>query len=376
MKKRILAIIGTRPEAIKMAPVVMKLQEDCGFEPLVCATGQHRELLQDALGIFGIRPDSNLDVMKPNQDLFALTARLMDGLMEAFRKFRPDGVLVQGDTTSSFAGALAAFYENTWLGHVEAGLRSGDRRNPFPEEMNRILADRLSSACFAPTGRAAAFLRSEGIADANIHVTGNTVIDALLWVRNRTKKQQGETIIPGLEKAPLEGRRIVLVTCHRRESFGEPIRHILEAVKAIAAKRDDVAVIYPVHPNPNVLQAASEVLSGARNVQMIRPVPYVEFVALMDMAYLVLTDSGGIQEEAPSLGKPVIVLRDTTERPEGVEAGNAVLAGTDRDSITEHALRLLDDEKAYRAMAHAANPYGDGRAAEKIIGIVKTSLGG
>lgn len=364
---RVLTVFGTRPEAIKMAPVVRALADDPSCEGLVCVTAQHREMLDQVLDLFAIRPDRDLDVMRENQDLAQLTAAVVTGMMDVLAELRPDRVLVHGDTTTTLATSLAAFYARIPVGHVEAGLRTGDMARPYPEEMNRRVADTLADMHFAPTERARANLLAEGTDPASVFVTGNTVIDALLDVAGRLKSdpalQRDMTArFPFLDPA----RRLVLVTGHRRESFGEGFERICEALATLAA-RDDVQIVYPVHLNPNVQEPVNRHLGNLENVHLLAPLDYLPFVHLLAHCHVVVTDSGGIQEEAPSLGKPVLVMRDVTERPEAVEAGTVRLVGTDVGRIVEETARLLDDEDHYRAMSRAHNPYGDGQAAERIL---------
>lgn len=360
----VLSVFGTRPEAIKMAPVVRELRRHPGqIESLVCSTGQHREMLDQALQLFQIRPDYELAVMRPDQSLAHLTATLIEGLDEVAAKCRPDWILAQGDTTTVLAAAIVAFYRGIRFGHVEAGLRTGDKRRPFPEEVNRRLADVMADAYFAPTERARRALLAEGCPDGDIYVTGNTVIDALLDIAARDYRW---------EEGPLaelpHDRRLVLITAHRRESFGGPFRELCQAIADLAAQFADEGVhfVYPVHLNPNVRRPVNELLSEASNVTLLEPLDYLSLVQLMKRATLILTDSGGIQEEAPSLGVPVLVMRETTERPEGVEAGVVRLVGTRRETIVSEAARLLCDVAAHRAMASGANPYGDGLAAQRL----------
>jgi len=360
--KKILFVFGTRPEAIKLAPVIAGFSEHPNFVARVAVTGQHRGLLDQALGAFSIEPDYDLDVMRAGQSLFDSTSRILAALEPVLAAELPDLVMVQGDTTTTFCGALAAFYANVPVGHVEAGLRTGDPRQPFPEEMNRVLTGRLAALHFAPTEAAARNLRGEGIAPNRIFVTGNTGIDAVLGVRDRLKsgalRAEG---LPALDAS----KKLVLVTAHRRESFGAGFEQICEALKRIA-ERGDVEIVYPVHPNPNVAGVVERKLGGVPGVRLIEPLAYVPFVDLMRRAYLLLTDSGGIQEEGPSLGKPVLVLREKTERPEAVEAGTAVLVGTDPARITAETVRLLDDSGEYHRRSRIHNPYGDGRASSRI----------
>lgn len=367
--KRIFTVFGTRPEAIKMFPVIQALRRIAGVEVCVCVTAQHREMLDQVLDIAQITPDIDLDVMTPNQTLDALLARLVTGLGEVFDADRPDRVLVHGDTLTTMAATLAAYFRKIPVGHVEAGLRSGDIYHPWPEEVNRKVAGAVADLHFAPTETAAAALRAENVPAERIHVTGNTVIDALLATKARIDESPSLTagLDPLVER--FAGRRIVAVTSHRRENFGEGMRAIAEAIAAIAT-RPDVAVIFPVHPNPQVRSAMEPLLGGLSNVALIDPLDYPHFVRLLAEADLVLTDSGGVQEEAPSLGKPVLVMRETTERPEGITAGTAKLVGTDKDRIVTEIFSLLDDSEAYSAMARAHNPFGDGLAAQRIAEIV------
>ena len=364
----VLSIIGTRPEAIKMAPVVRELQRHPDrVRSVVCATGQHRQMLDQVLDLFQIRPEFDLDLMQPNQSLSALTAALLKGLDGVIDEVHPDWVLAQGDTTTVMVAAIVAYYHNVRFGHVEAGLRTGDKRRPFPEEINRRLADVVSDAFFAPTERARQALLREGTNDAEIHVTGNTVIDALLDVAARPYNWSA-----GPLAALPQGKRLVLITAHRRESFGQPFRDLCHAIRTLAADfaAEGVHFVYPVHLNPNVRAPVNEILAGIGNISLIEPLDYLSLVHLMKRATLILTDSGGIQEEAPSLGVPVLVMRDTTERPEGVEAGVVRLVGTQPDRIIGEARRLLRDPLAHAAMAGRANPYGDGKAAERIVSVL------
>ncbi len=367
--KRIMTVFGTRPEAIKMFPVVHALRAQPGIEARVCVTAQHRDMLDQVLDIAQIVPDVDLDVMQPNQSLDALLARLVTGLGEAFDREKPDRILVHGDTLTTMAGTIAAYFRKIPVGHVEAGLRSGDIYQPWPEEVNRRVTGVVADLHFAPTEAAAAALKAENVDTSRIHVTGNTVIDALLATQAQlTARPQ---IASGLDAlaARFAGRRIVAVTSHRRENFGDGMRNIACAIAQIAA-RPDVAVIFPVHPNPNVRSVMDTELAGLTNVAMIDPLDYPHFVRLLDMCELVLTDSGGVQEEAPSLGKPVLVMRETTERPEGIEAGTARLVGTDPLRIVSEILSLLNDKAAYSAMSRAHNPFGDGKAAQRIARVI------
>jgi UDP-N-acetylglucosamine 2-epimerase (non-hydrolysing) len=362
--KTVAVVFGTRPEAVKLAPVVAELRRHADLRVRVVATAQHREMLDQALAVFGVAPDVDLDLMRPGQMLPDLTARLVTALAGAFDAERPDVVLVQGDTTTAFAGALAAFYARVPVGHVEAGLRSGVPDDPFPEEANRRLVGVLADLHFAPTPRAAANLRREGVPEDRILVTGNTVIDALLGV------------VRSLPTAPApNGRRHLLMTMHRRENWGGPIRDVCAAVREVLDARPDVDLLFPVHRNPLVREEVGSALAGHPRVELAEPLDYGELVRALRDCTLVLTDSGGIQEEAPTLGKPVLVLRRTTERPEAVEAGCARLVGTEKAAVREALLRLLDEPAAYAAMAHAANPFGDGRASERIALALRQRLG-
>lgn len=372
--KRLLIIFGTRPEAIKLFPVVQALSAVPGLTVRTCVTAQHRGLLDQVLAIAGIAPDIDLDLMTPGQSLDALTARLLTGLGGVLDAERPDRVIVQGDTATAMVGALTAYYRKVPVSHVEAGLRSGDIYQPWPEEVNRRIVAPIADQHFAPTETAAAALRRENIDPAAIHVTGNTVIDALHATRARIEADP--SLAAGLDgiAARFAGKRIVLVTTHRRENFGDGMAGIAGAIARIAA-REDVAVLFPMHPNPNVV-AVMETMLGARdNIARIDPLDYPHFIRALDMAELVLTDSGGVQEEAPALGKPVLVMRETTERPEGVTAGTAKLVGTDPDRIVSEISTLLDVPSAYAAMARAHNPFGDGHAAARIAGIVAHGFG-
>ena len=360
--KTVLCVVGTRPEAIKMAPVILALRSEPWARVRVVATAQHRQMLDQVLGLFAITPDVDLDLMRPDQDLADLTARMLVALDATLSAERPDVVLAQGDTTTVLATGIASFYRRVPFGHVEAGLRTGDLGNPFPEEMNRTLASRLARVHFAPTAAARASLVNEGIDDKAIHVTGNTVIDALLQVAERD--------VP--IGVPLDPRkRLVLVTAHRRESFGAPLRAAFGALRTLAARNADVQILYPVHPNPNVSGPAREILGGQPGIVLCEPLEYGPFVSAMKRASFVITDSGGVQEEAPALGKPVLVLREETERPEAVAEGVVKLVGTSAERILAEAQRLLDDGDAYRAMARGVSPYGDGHAAERIVGVLR-----
>ncbi|ALH82299.1 non-hydrolyzing UDP-N-acetylglucosamine 2-epimerase [Sphingopyxis macrogoltabida] len=366
---KVMTVFGTRPEAIKMFPVVHALRDRSDIDVRVCVTAQHREMLDQVLHIARIVPDIDLDVMQANQTLDGLLARLVIGLGEAFDAEKPDRILVHGDTLTTMAATLSAYFRKIPVGHVEAGLRSGNIYHPWPEEVNRKVAGAVADMHFAPTETASAALRAENVAADRIHVTGNTVIDALLATKARIDEEPA--LAAGLDPiaARFTGKRIIAVTSHRRENFGDGMRAIAEAIAALAA-RPDVAVVFPVHPNPHVRSAMEPILGNLPNVALIDPLDYPHFVRLLCLSELVLTDSGGLQEEAPSLGKPVLVMRETTERPEGIAAGTARLVGTDRDRIVSEIFSLLDDEGAYAAMARAHNPFGDGTAGTQIAEIV------
>jgi len=363
-----MVLVGTRPEVVKMAPVVMELHRRSDFACLLVSTGQHREMLAQALAVFDLEPDEDLKVMREDQQLPELTARLVEGLAGMIRKHRPDAVLVQGDTTTVLAGTLAAFYERVAVGHVEAGLRTGDFDAPWPEEMNRCLADRIATWCFAPTDVARDNLLREGVPSERVFVTGNTVIDALLWVR--AKVRDTAPALPDDLAEFVARHRTILVTAHRRESFGEAFESMCRAMLRIVERWDDVALLYPVHLNPNVREPVNRMLAGHDRIRLIEPLAYEPFVWLMDHSTFVLTDSGGVQEEAPSLGKPVLVMREVTERPEGVASGTARLVGTETDRILTEVTLLLDDADEYARRAQIANPYGDGQAAKRILDVL------
>jgi UDP-N-acetylglucosamine 2-epimerase (non-hydrolysing) len=365
--KKILLIFGTRPEAIKMAPLVKTLQAHKAFEVKVCVTAQHRQMLDQVLNLFDIQPDFDLNLMRPGQDLSDITSGVLLGLKPVLAQWRPDAVLVHGDTSTTFAASLAAFYQRIPVGHVEAGLRTGNLYSPWPEEANRKLTSVLAQWHFAPTATSRSNLLKEGVPSSAIHVTGNTVIDALLQVREKIVnspqlRQQFAQDFSFLDPR----KRLVLVTGHRRENFGGGFERICQALTRIAKNHADVQVVYPVHLNPQVQEPVRRLLGDIGNIHLIEPLDYLPFVYLMDKSTLILTDSGGIQEEAPSLGKPVLVMRDTTERPEAVEAGTVKLVGTDADKIATEASTLLTDVQAYQAMAFAHNPYGDGQACQRI----------
>lgn len=363
---RILTIFGTRPEAIKLFPLVHALEADPRFISRVCVSGQHRDMLDQVLAIAGLAPDHDLDVMQPGQTLDMLTANLLSGLGQVMDAEKPDWVVVQGDTATAMAGALAAYYRKIPVAHVEAGLRSGNIHHPWPEEVNRKIIGTIARLHLAPTETSAEALRRENVAPETIHVTGNTVIDALHWITRRIGQEPA--LAGGLAEleARFSGKRIIGVTSHRRENFGGGLEAIAAAIREIA-RRDDVALIFPVHPNPNVRAVMDGALAGLPNIAMIEPLDYPHFARLLDICYLMLSDSGGVQEEAPALGKPVLVMRETTERPEGVAAGTARLVGTDSRRIVEEVTRLLDDEAAYAEMARAHNPFGDGRSVGRIV---------
>ena len=371
---KILVVFGTRPEAIKLFPVVAALQADPRFVPIVCVSAQHRGMLDQVLQIAGIVPDYDLDLMKPDQTLDALTAALLTGLGGVMDVVKPTRVMVQGDTATAMSGALAAYYRKIPVDHVEAGLRSGNIYQPWPEEVNRKIIGQIASLHFAPTDVSAKALTDEQVNPARVHVTGNTVIDALHWVTARIAAEPA--LASGLTEieARLAGKRIIGVTSHRRENFGGGLENIAEAVRQIAA-RPDVAVIFPVHPNPNVRKVMDAALAGLPNVALIEPLDYPNFARLLGLAEVMLTDSGGVQEEAPALGKPVLVMRETTERPEGVTAGTAKLVGTDTKVIVTEMFNLLDDKAAYENMARAHNPFGDGHAAQRIVELLGNEIG-
>jgi len=370
----ILTIFGTRPEAIKLAPVIKALEKRSTFRSRVCVTGQHRELLDQVLSVFDIRPDSDLNIMRKGQSLFDITIQSLEALEDVLKHEKPDIVLVQGDTTTAFVASLAAYYLQIRVGHIEAGLRTFDKYNPFPEEINRRLVDVVSDFCFAPTDTARDNLLREGIPRERIFVTGNTVIDALFMTRKHLSGEKTDKHFRNLFRREynirLNGKRLVLVTGHRRESFGPAFESICRGLKQIAVNNEDVCIVYPVHLNPNVRTPVYQILGDISNVYLIPPLEYVPFVWLMARCYLILTDSGGIQEEAPSLGKPVLVMRKVTERPEAVEAGTARVVGTDDTRIFAEAQRLLDDKGVYQQMSQAVNPYGDGRAAGRIVAVL------
>lgn len=386
--KRILLVFGTRPEAIKMCPLVKKFQEyPETFETVVCVTGQHREMLDQVLRIFDVKPDYDLNIMKQGQDLYDVTARVLVGMRDILDTVKPDVVLVHGDTTTSMAAAMAAFYRQIPVGHVEAGLRTHNMYSPWPEEMNRQVTGRIAEYDFAPTPLSRQNLLDEGISEEKITVTGNTVIDALYWVVMNVMEKGYKPSDPLVASLPQDDRRMILITGHRRENFGEGFISMCTAIRDLARKYPEVDFVYPMHLNPNVRKPIREVfgemagqaghddhvsqgnvaLGSTRNLFFIEPLDYLDFVYLMSRSYIVLTDSGGIQEEAPGLGKPVLVMRDTTERPEALDAGTVRLVGTDYEKIMSEVSALLDDRKHYETMSHAVNPYGDGRACSRIV---------
>jgi len=367
---KIMTVFGTRPEAIKMAPLVKKLNEDPEIESVLCVTAQHRQMLDQVLELFELTPDYDLNIMKPNQTISMITANVLTGLEPVLQKEKPDMVLVHGDTSTTFVTALACFYQQIPVGHVEAGLRTYDKYSPFPEEINRVLTGHIAELHFAPTERNRQNLLAERISDDDIVITGNTVIDALLQVADKPYEFEDET----LKSLDFVNKRVICVTCHRRENLGENMEQIFTALRDIAAEFDDVEIVYPIHMNPKVREIAGRIFEGAGNIHLIEPLQYQPFVNLMAKSYFIVTDSGGMQEEAPSLGKPVLVVRKETERPEAIEAGTVKLAGVERDTIYAMAKELLTNQEAYDAMAHAANPYGDGTACDQIIAALKEKL--
>ena len=376
MPYKVLTVFGTRPEAIKMAPVVLALQASTALESRVCVTAQHRQMLDQVLGLFKITPDYDLDLMRPNQDLYDITSRILLGLRDVLDDYQPDLVLVHGDTTTCFAASLAAFYKQIPIGHVEAGLRTGDMQAPFPEEANRSLVGRIARLNFAPTESSQANLQRENVASDSITVTGNTVIDALLWVKSRLAEYDDavwrEAVTPRVfERLQDTDRKLILITGHRRENFGQGFVDLCTAIKLLAEAHSDWEFVYPVHLNPNVQKPVFDILSGLDNVSLIDPQDYLPFTWLMNRSSLILTDSGGIQEEAPSLGKPVLVMRSVTERPEAVDAGTVRLVGTDQQAIVEHVEAVMMDDAVYQSMSKAHNPYGDGQAAGRIVEVIE-----
>lgn len=369
--QKALSVFGTRPEVIKLAPVIKQLEAHSRFQSVACATGQHKEMMKQMLQVFEIEPGYDLEVMEEDQSLTGLTGRILSGVDDVIECESPDIVLVQGDTTTAFTTALAAFYNKVPVGHVEAGLRTGKKYDPFPEELNRVLADSLSELYFAPTEENKDNLLKEGVPEAAIYVTGNPVIDALFYILDREKDSGVDENFPLDFPSNLsEGRFLILVTAHRRESFGRNLSEICRALRKIAARYPSATILYPVHLNPNVARIVKEILGEVKNVKLTAPLSYTSFVKAMQLARVILTDSGGIQEEAPSLGKPVLVMRNTTERPEAVKAGTVKLVGTDSERIVAETARLLDDPDAYSQMAGITNPYGQGDSAERIVEIL------
>jgi UDP-N-acetylglucosamine 2-epimerase (non-hydrolysing) len=368
---KILLVFGTRPEAIKMAPLVDKLKNDHRFDAKVCVTAQHREMLDQVLALFEITPDYDLDIMTPGQSLNEVTANVLLGLKPILQDFKPDTVLVHGDTATTFAASLAAYYEQISVGHIEAGLRTGNIYSPWPEEANRKLTGALTQYHFSPTSTSRNNLLKENISPNNIFVTGNTVIDALLMIKNKIESNAPiKTVLQNKYPFLSSEQKVILVTGHRRESFGGGFERICESLAKIAKQHPEIEIVYPVHLNPNVQKPVNKLLVGIKNIHLIEPQEYLSFVYLMNRSTIILTDSGGIQEEAPSLGKPVLVMRDTTERPEAVDAGTVKLVGTDVDLIVSSINALLSNEKLYEKMAFAHNPYGDGKACERIASVL------
>lgn len=371
MKKKNLIVFGTRPEAIKMAPLVKEFSKNTNFDTKVCVTAQHREMLDQVLDFFEISPDYDLDLMKPNQSLYSLTADIISGLKDVLEDFKPDFVYVHGDTTTSMAASIAGFYSGAQVVHVEAGLRTHNKRSPFPEEANRQITGRIADIHLAPTEASKENLLNENIDENSITVTGNTVIDALLFSSEKVKTYQSEEIkqLKGLVNSD---KKLILVTGHRRENHGDGFIRICEALKEIADNNSDVQIIYPVHLNPKVKEPVYRILGEVENIHLIEPLSYPSFVWLMNQSYMIITDSGGVQEEAPSLGKPVLVMRDTTERPEAVDAGTVILVGTDKNKIITEAQSLLSDNQRYTKMSSLHNPYGDGKACQRIVQFIDT----
>ena len=380
MKQKVLIVFGTRPEAIKMAPLVKAFQNSTdAFETKVCVTAQHREMLDQVLDLFEITPDYDLDIMKPGQDLYDVTSNVLLGMKPVLTDFKPDVVFVHGDTSTTFAAALASFYQQIQVAHIEAGLRTGDIYSPWPEEANRQLTTQITAYHFAPTSTSRENLLKENVNERSIEVTGNTVIDALFLALEKIKsnKQLETDIIKHLailDYKLQDDKKIILVTGHRRENHGQGFINICTALKEIALSNPDIDIVYPVHLNPNVQKPVKELLSGIDNVYLIEPLQYEQFIYMMDKSYFIITDSGGVQEEAPSLGKPVLVMRDTTERPEALDAGTVKLVGTDTELIIKEAQMLIDNKDAYEKMSKASNPYGDGQACEKVITFLKGSV--
>lgn len=375
-KHKILSILCTRPSAIKMAPIVHAIEKNPALESIVCVTGQHREMLDSVLKLFEITPRYDLNIMKANQDLYSITANVLNGLKPILQEAKPDYVLVQGDTTSTMASALAAFYQKISVGHVEAGLRTHDIYAPFPEEINRAISTRIAKLHFAPTTISQDNLLKENVDPKTIFVTGNTVIDALLWVRDKVNQQQDWSAIIGknIQNLVNEKKQIILITGHRRENFGEGFLNVCTAFKILAEKHPDWHFVYPVHLNPNVQKPVNDILANILNFHLMQPLDYAPFVYMMDKAKLIITDSGGVQEEAPSLGKPVLVTREVTERPEGVIAGSVLLVGTNQEKIILETESLMQDKDRYAKMSRIQNPYGDGQSAKRIVDIIARSF--
>ena len=364
---KVMSIFGTRPEAIKMAPLVKELEKRKEIESVVCVTAQHRQMLDQVLETFDIKPDYDLNIMKQGQTLAEVTTRALVGLESVIKKVKPDIVLVHGDTTTTFAGALAAFYNQVSIGHVEAGLRTYDKYSPFPEEMNRQMVDCMTDMYFAPTNLSKDNLLKQNIDESKIYVTGNTAIDAM---KTTVNKDYNNEVLDWIGND-----RMILLTAHRRENLGEPMRHIFRAIRRLCDEFDNIKVVYPIHMNPKVREVANEVFNGCDKVKLIEPLEVFDFHNFQNKSYIIMSDSGGIQEEAPSLGKPVLVLRDTTERPEGIEAGTLKLVGTNEDKIYEEAKKLLTDKNEYEKMSKASNPYGDGHASERIVDAIIRKFG-
>ncbi len=369
MIKKILIVFGTRPEAIKMAPVVNVLKND--FEVTVCVTAQHREMLDQVLEVFAIKPDLDLDIMQPGQDLFDITSKILIAMKNIISEKKPDLILVHGDTTTAMTGALAAFYSGIRIGHVEAGLRTNNINSPFPEEFNRQTISKLANFHFAPTDLSKKNLLNEGVNEKNIYITGNTVIDALFFAQNKTKDPSvSEDLLrklPFIKDFDEKKEKLILITGHRRENFGKGFMNICEALRNVSIRHNNVHFVYPVHLNPNVQEPVNEMLGGLENIHLISPLDYLPFVKLMELSYFILTDSGGIQEEAPSLGKPVLVMREETERPEAVKAGTVKIVGTKNENIYSHVDKLLTNPSSYQEMSEAHNPYGDGKSSSRIL---------
>ena len=372
MKKKNLIVFGTRPEAIKMAPLVKMFQNDTRFITKVCVTGQHRKMLDQVLLYFDIKPDYDLNLMKPNQNLYNLTSEVITGMKPILESFQPDYVYVHGDTTTTMAASISGFYSGAKICHIEAGLRTNNMNSPFPEEMNRQVASRIASYHFAPTEKAKNNLLKENIDESKILITGNTVIDALLESIDRVSSIENKEIAE-LNKVIDFNKKILLVTGHRRENHGEGLVNICVALKEIATNNNDLEIVYPVHLNPNVLKTVNNLLGEINNIHLIKPLSYPSFVWIMKKSYLIITDSGGIQEEAPSLGKPVLVMRDTTERPEAVDAGTVIIVGTDKNKIVKEATDLLHNKEKYNSMSELRNPYGDGKACSRIVEFINNN---